>query len=136
MFDFRVPRLLLAHWARYDGAWRRLPPRYFVSVQRNVMIHYSCDRCQRLIDTDDEVRYVVRLEIESKLGEDVFVDEERDHLLEMHEIIEQAATNGESLGDDEVYQRTRFDLCGECYRAFLSNPMGREGAKSVGFSEN
>ena len=30
------------------------------------MIHFSSDRCQRLIDTDDEVRYVVRLEIESQ----------------------------------------------------------------------
>ena len=100
------------------------------------MIHYSCDRCQRLIDTDDELRYVVRLEIESKLGEEVFGDEERDHLLEIHEIIEQSESHSDSLQEDEVYQRTRFDLCAECYRAFLNNPMGREIAKSVGFSEN
>ena len=99
------------------------------------MIHFSCDRCQRLIDTDDEVRYVVRLEIETKLGEEVFADEERDHLLEIHQIIEQSDA-GQGYQDDEVYQRTRFDLCADCYRAFLANPMGRENAKSVGFSDN
>ena len=102
------------------------------------MIHYSCDRCQRLIETEDEVRYVVRLEIEAKLGENVFADQDddRDHLSEIHEILERQDDERESLADDEVYSRKRFDLCAECYREYLRNPVGREASKPVDFSQN
>ena len=43
------------------------------------MIHHSCDRCQRLIETDDEIRYVVRLEVQANMGDNAFAegDEER-----------------------------------------------------------
>lgn len=102
------------------------------------MIHYSCDRCQRLIETDDEMRYVVRFEIEAKMGENVFAeqDEERDHLLELHEILERHDDEKDSLVDDEVYSRKRFDLCSECYQSFLRNPLGRDIVKTVDFSQN
>jgi hypothetical protein len=102
------------------------------------MIHYSCDRCQRLIETDGEMRYVVRFEIEAKMGENVFAnqDEERDHLLELHEILERRDDENDSLVDDEVYSRKRFDLCSECYQAFLRNPLGRDIVKAVDFSQN
>lgn len=102
------------------------------------MIHYSCDRCQRLIETDDEIRYVVRLEIETKLGENVFAEQEddRDHLLEIHEILERQEDELESLEDDEVYTRKRFDLCAECHKAYIRNPMSQEINKPVDFSQN
>lgn len=102
------------------------------------MIHFSCDRCQRLIETEDEMRYVVRLEIEARFGDGVFSDQEedRDHLLEMHEILSRLDDEQDSMVDDEVYSRKRFDLCSDCYREFLKNPMGREIAKTVDFSQN
>ena len=102
------------------------------------MIHYSCDRCHRLIETEDEIRYVVRLNIEPKLGENVFdhEDDDRDHLLEIHEILEQQEETSAAADDDEVYCRKRFDLCYECYQAFLRNPMGQESPKPVDFSQN
>jgi hypothetical protein len=91
-----------------------------------------------LIETDDEIRYVVRLEIEAKLGDNAFVekDEERDHLLELHEILEQRDEENDSSRDDEVYRRKRFDLCSDCYKVYLRNPMGQETAKSINFSQN
>jgi len=101
------------------------------------MIHYSCDRCQRLIDADDEMRYVIRLEIQAKLGDEVFAaDDEADHLLEIHEILERQIDEAESLADDEVYRRKRFDLCSECHQAYLRNPLGRDVSKPVDFSQN
>jgi hypothetical protein len=42
----------------------------------------------------------------------------------------------ERIGDD-VYQQLRFDLCPECRRKFLKNPLAREmPAKAFGFSSN
>lgn len=102
------------------------------------MIHYSCDRCRRLIETEDEVRYVVRLEVEAKLGDNVFADQDddRDHLLEIHDLLDRQEDTLESLEEDEVYARKRYDLCSTCYVEFLRNPMGREATKPVDFSQN
>ena len=102
------------------------------------MIHYSCDRCKRVIDPVDDVRYVVRMEVQSVMdtAEIDEVDDDRDHLLEIHEILERLDDDESELVGDDIYQRRRFDLCPDCYRKFMKNPVGREAAAQLGFSQN
>ena len=103
------------------------------------MIHHTCDRCKRVIDPEQELRYVVRIEIEVAM--DPIHDEEpqddRDHLLEIDEILERVdVTECDPLGD-ETYQKRRYDLCPQCYRKFSASPLGREKAVApLGFSHN
>jgi hypothetical protein len=102
------------------------------------MIHYSCDRCQRDLEADVDVRYVVKIEVQAALeplGLDD-VEDDRDHLLEVHEILERLEEEEAGEVDVDVAQRRRFDLCPECYRKFLQNPLGRETKKQLGFSKN
>jgi hypothetical protein len=101
------------------------------------MIHYSCDRCRRTIDNEDELRYVVRIEVQASIGTiHEEADNDRDHLLEVHEILEHAEDAEHPLISDEIYQRQRYDLCTDCYRAFVKNPLGTELAKQLDFSKN
>ena len=37
---------------------------------------------------------------------------------------------------DELYQRRRFDLCAECYRRFIKDPVGIDARAHFGFSQN
>jgi hypothetical protein len=102
------------------------------------MIQYCCDRCKRVLDSTDELRYVVRIEIEAKFdglcGES---EDERDHLLELDEVLERLeCADGADAIDDELYRRQRYDLCPECYRKYTQNPLGRELAAPLGFSNN
>jgi hypothetical protein len=102
------------------------------------MIHHTCDRCKREIDSEQELRYVVRLEIEAVM--DPLYDDEpqddRDHLLEIDEILERVeAAESDAVGDD-IYQKRRYDLCPQCYRRFAANPLGREKKVALGFSHN
>ncbi len=101
------------------------------------MIHYSCDRCRRVLDPTEDLRYVVKIEVQAALESACpEVEEDRDHLLEVHEILERLeAEQAEEIGED-IYQRKRFDLCPECYRKFMQNPLGRESKKQLGFSKN
>ncbi len=102
------------------------------------MIHYSCDRCKRVLDAQDDLRYVVRLEIQAVMDpiNEMDADDDRDHLLEIEEILERVDDEAcDSIGDD-IYQKRRFDLCPECYRKFVKNPLGREVKVSLGFSQN
>lgn len=101
------------------------------------MIHYTCDGCHRSLNSENDLRYVVKMEIYASL--DPLVDEpedDRDHLQEIQDIIERLEdAESDEVGDD-VYQQMRFDLCADCRRRFLRNPIGRDLVKQLNFSEN
>jgi hypothetical protein len=103
------------------------------------MIRYSCDLCKREIDPEDDLRYVVKMEVYAAFDPaegDSRDNEDRDHLAEIQDIIEQMEDSaGDEIGDD-VYQQLRFDLCPECRKKFIKNPLGRKTAKAFGFSTN
>jgi hypothetical protein len=91
-----------------------------------------------VLDSTDELRYVVRIEIEAKLeGLSDDPDEDRDHLLELDEVLERLENSGDTdVIDEDVYRRQRYDLCTECYRKYVQNPLGRELSAPLGFSNN
>jgi hypothetical protein len=102
------------------------------------MIHYSCDRCKRTLDPEDDLRYVVRIEVEAvmdPLHEHEPADD-RDHLLEIDEILERVdAAECPEIAED-VYHKRRYDLCPQCFRHFLQDPVGGEKRAAFGFSQN
>ncbi len=102
------------------------------------MIHYSCDRCKRVLDPDEDLRYVVRLEVQAAMEplDADEVDDDRDHLIEIAEILERLEdADSDAVGAD-IYQRRRFDLCPNCYRQFVKNPLGVEPSVPIGFFPN
>ena len=102
------------------------------------MIRYSCDLCKRELDPQDDLRYVVKVEVYAAFDPAAVDrdDEDRDHLEEIQDILERMEDMpGDEIGD-EVYQQLRFDLCPECRKKFIRNPLGRETAKAFGFSAN
>jgi hypothetical protein len=66
------------------------------------MIHFTCDRCKRVIDPEQELRYVVRMEIEAAMDpiHESEPADDRDHLLEIDEILERVDTE-QAVADDE-----------------------------------
>jgi hypothetical protein len=103
------------------------------------MIRYSCDLCKRELDPQDDLRYVVKVEVYAAFNPAASGDEDdRDHLEEIQDVLERMEdSTDEEIGDD-VYQQLRFDLCPECRRKFVSNPLGarKAAAKAFGFSSN
>ena len=102
------------------------------------MIRYCCDLCKRDLDPERDLRYVVKVEIYAALDPTVAdeEDDDRDHLQEIQDILERLGdAESEQVGDD-VYKELRFDLCPECRRKFIKNPLGRETTKVLDFSEN
>jgi hypothetical protein len=82
------------------------------------------------------LRYVVKIEVYAALDPvDVAAEDDRDNLLEMHEILERMDDAESGAVGDDVYQTLRFDLCRDCRRKFVRNPLGRESMK-FNFSTN
>jgi hypothetical protein len=108
------------------------------------MLHYSCDMCKRPIDTHDQVRHVVKIEVFAAPDDEEAMREmldgeslgDADHLDDMQDLLERLddGVTAESLDDDT--RAFRFDLCGECRRRFLRNPLGAKSGKKLDFSNN
>ena len=99
------------------------------------MIHYSCDRCQRRIDAVEDIRYMVRIEIQATI-DSVEPEDEPDHLIEIEEILERLEeADCEELSED-VYQNRQYDLCPQCYLEYKKNPLALDASVTFNFSQN
>ena len=103
------------------------------------MIHYTCDLCKRSLDPENDLRYVVRIEIHAAMDPTSWgvTDGERDHLQELDDVIDHLEDlEDENIGED-IVQQLRFDLCSECRKRFLRRPLGQSRAdRPAGFSKN
>jgi len=102
------------------------------------MIHHSCDLCKREIEPEQDVRYVVKIEVYAALDPALDeTDDDRDGLAEVQEMLARMEeADGDELAEDDVYQQLRVDLCPECRKRFLKHPLGRVVAKQFDFSQN
>ncbi len=101
------------------------------------MIHYSCDRCKRILDSQRDQRYVVRIEVQAVLEPPTAeaLEDDRDHLMELEDMLS-AVDLSDFDPDQDLFQQRRFDLCQECYRKYLQNPLGAEPVAHWGTSDN
>lgn len=89
----------------------------------------TCDRCGDGLLIDDDVRYLMKLEITAAYDpmEITKQDLERDLEAEMARTIE--ALEGADAGELErqVHYRESFDLCPRCRREVMGDPLFRRG---------
>lgn len=101
------------------------------------MIRYTCDLCKRDLDPQDDLRYKVKIEIAAVFDPiEESIDDDRDHLQEIHDILERMEDVEDDEIADEVRQYMSFDLCPECRRQFAKRPLGRENTHMFDFSKN
>ena len=112
-----------------------VPLTLHLSVKEVDMIHHSCDRCQKMIDNDVEMRYVVWIEVQAAI-DPAAADEDEDNLLDLDEILERLESDDSGDVSQDIYRRQRFDLCADCHRFFTQNPLGQESKTLVQFSKN
>ncbi len=101
------------------------------------MIHYTCDRCKRTINQKSELRYQIKMEVQG-IGEpdDSLPNDDIDSLSELHQLLEGLQEDDEPQLVEALAFTTQYDLCPRCYRQFSRNPLGRELAIAIGFSNN
>ena len=101
------------------------------------MIHFTCDCCKRPLHPETDVRYVVKMEVYASLdpAEDG-IDDDQDHLQEIQDILQRLDDADDDRIGEDVYQQLKFDLCSECRKRFLVNPLGATVAKQFNFSKN
>ncbi|MBL6713226.1 MAG: hypothetical protein ISQ07_07560 [Pirellulales bacterium] len=103
------------------------------------MLHYSCDMCKRPIDHCCEARHVVKIDVFQAVNDSAdgcIEGDDFDHLDDVQELLQRIDEQDLEMLEDDVARTLRFDLCDECRRAFLKNPLGAKQSKTFNFSNN
>jgi hypothetical protein len=104
------------------------------------MLHVTCDLCgKELMSAVDHGRYVVKIEVFAAhdLAEITEADLEEDHMEAVSQLLREMEDN---LADPDAvpppHKSFRYDLCPECHKKFVRDPLNKEAAQKFDFSEN
>ena len=100
------------------------------------MIHYTCDGCKKNLNSNDDIRYKVK--IETYIANDLDDDTLDSECLENEDFV-MDEDEDENICDelDEIeYNTFEFDLCQPCYKSYQKNPVSIKTFQYKRFSEN
>ncbi|MCC7420166.1 MAG: hypothetical protein IT428_07800 [Planctomycetaceae bacterium] len=99
------------------------------------MLHFSCDLCGKQLE---DRRYVVKLDVFPAFDPEGIDEEDldADHLQEIAEVLDEMDATGCRDLEDCGTKSLRYDLCPNCHRQFLKDPLGRDRKRRLNFSEN
>jgi len=94
--------------------------------------------CGKGLLVDEDVRYIVKIEVYAAYDPLELTEEdlEGDHLAEMSAIFEQTEGKDAEELEEEVYKSFRFDLCMECQKKYLQDPLFRNVFRRTDISPN
>ena len=106
------------------------------SLENPAMIHFTCDLCGKELQRGDQDRHVVKIEAYTAHdpGELTEADLDDDHLEEISQILADEEDNPQDL--PAATQHFRYDLCTDCHRRFVRDPLGKKQQISLFSSEN
>ena len=103
------------------------------------MQHFTCDLCGKELLPGDDRRYVVRVEVYAAHdpAELTEADLDQDHMDEVSQILEEMEEDGADPDQSApAFKKFRYDLCPDCHKKFLRDPLNKEAAQKFHFSEN
>ncbi len=102
------------------------------------MLHITCDHCGKELRPGEDQRYVVKIEAYAAHdpAEITEADLDEDHMEALSQTLRELEENDATADVAEPYKQFRFDLCGECHKKFVQNPLAKEAAQKFDFSEN
>lgn len=102
------------------------------------MIHFTCDMCGKDMQVEDKDRYIVHIEIRPADDPWELTEEDihEDNLEKVSELLRDEEASAETLFEELLPVRSRYDLCPACRKQFMKNPLHRQAAPDFNFSKN
>jgi len=103
------------------------------------MVHFTCDLCGKDLTDAGEPRYVVKIAAYAGFDPNEITEDDLDddHMEVISQILQREEADDSPSGlDAPSYKGFRFDLCPDCHRRFLKDPLSRGMQKALNFSEN
>ena len=102
------------------------------------MTHFTCDLCGRELKPGDDHRYVVKIEAFAAHDPSEITEEDldEDHMEEVGQLLRDLEDAGADPDLADARKKFRFDLCHDCHKKFVRDPLGREFVQKFDFSKN
>jgi hypothetical protein len=102
------------------------------------MLHVTCDLCGKELRAGEDHRYVVKIEAFAvhDPAEITEADLDEDHMEALSQALRALEDDETSADIVEPYKNFRYDLCSDCHRKFVQNPLAKDAAGKFDFSEN
>ncbi len=101
------------------------------------MLQFTCDCCGKKLRSGED-HHVVKIEVFAARGPAALTeaDLEEDHMEAVSELLRDMEEMGDSEAPEPTTRHHRYDLCPECCKRYLRDPLGRDAAQKFDFSEN
>ena len=101
------------------------------------MLHITCDQCGKELRTGED-HYVLKIEVfaahdPTELTE---ADFDEDHMEEVSQMLQEMEEMGEVEELEPPSREFRYDLCPECRKKYVRDPLSKEASQKFDFSEN
>src|SRR5262249_40574540 len=102
------------------------------------MQRVTCDLCGKELRAGEDHRYVVKIEAYAAHdpAEITEPDLHEDQMEALSQPLRELEATEASADPPEPYKNFRFDLCGDCHKKFVQNPLSKEAAQKFDFSPN
>jgi hypothetical protein len=103
------------------------------------MLLVTCDLCGKQLQPGDDHHYVVKMEVfaaqdPSELTE---ADLDADHMEAVSQLLREMEDGAlDPVAEQPPYKNFRYDLCADCHKKFVRDPLGKEASQKFDFSEN
>ncbi|HEV3084465.1 MAG TPA: hypothetical protein VG099_15070 [Gemmataceae bacterium] len=104
------------------------------------MLHVTCDLCGKELCPGQDQRFVVKVEVfaahdPAKITE---ADLDDDHMEAVSQLLREMEDNAQEDPDlaEPAYKNFRYDLCPDCHKKFVRDPLSKESAQKFHFSKN
>ena len=89
------------------------------------MMDLTCDRCGKTLLLDEDVRYIVNIQVFAAYDPMELTAEDlaRDHRAELEALVEKLKRMDPEKVQDSVYRDFTFHLCPACQEAYLKDPL-------------
>jgi hypothetical protein len=101
------------------------------------MLHVTCDHCGKQVRSGQD-HFVVKIEVFAahNPAEITEADLEEDHMEAVSQLLREMEDAADADDIESASQHLRYDLCPECRRRFLRDPLSKDSIQKFDFSEN
>jgi hypothetical protein len=104
---------------------------------RRDMTHITCDHCGKQLRSGQD-HFIVKIEVFAAHdpAEITEADLEEDHMEAVSQLLREMEDADEADALEPTSQHLRYDLCPDCRRRFLRDPLSKDSIHKFDFSEN
>ena len=101
------------------------------------MQHITCDLCGKELGNGGD-HYIVKIEVFAVQDpcEITEADLEEDHMEVVSQMLQDMEDSGDADPLEPATKQLRYDMCPECRKRYLRDPLNKETAQKFHFSEN